>query len=174
MIRNLALIVAISLPYCLATASHAQTAGYDAGGPESPYGVSWANNQPHGGFGMEYTQVLASGSVVMDQYGLMHTTPYVPYVDAPPPVAAARPVAPRRPSRSTSNTNSNTNRAAASSRASAQRRYQLPIGSLGANSANGASLYTPQARSQSYGNSYGYGPYGVSDYSGMWHGFATR
>jgi hypothetical protein len=169
MIRSLRLTLAIALPFGLATAGHAQTTGFGFGGLESSmYGATFANNQPYGGFGMAYSQPLPSGSVAMDQYGLWHATPYVPYVNAAPAVPAAPAVAPERASRSASNRN------LASNRASRQPRYYLPTGSLGGNGANGANLYSEQVRSQSYGNGYGYGPYGVSEYSGMWHGFATR
>jgi hypothetical protein len=59
-------------------------------------------------------------------------------------------------------------------RGRAQPRYYLPTGNLGLFGGNSATLYSPVVRGQAYGDGYGYGPYGVSDYSMMWHGFPTR
>jgi hypothetical protein len=157
MTRLFALTVAIVLPLSLATTTSAQTTPYDDYVPEAPtYGVAADGSQPYGGFGLEYSQALLAGSMVMDQYGLLHVTPAV---EAAPAVAAAPPRPPTRISRS------------AYRRVKAQPRYQLPTGSLGQSGSNGVILYSPGVRYQNYGSGYERGPYGVVDYSYMYKGW---
>jgi hypothetical protein len=103
---------------------------------------------------------VPAGGMVMDQYGLWYA---VPYVESAPSVAAAQPQPQSRTTRSASR------RIAARV---AQPRYQLPGGSLGMSGANGAILYSPGMRYQSYGSGYGW-PAGRIDNSGMFHGLPT-
>jgi hypothetical protein len=157
MTRLFGLTLLIVLPLSLAATTRAQTTPYDDYVPEAPrYGVAADSSQPYGGFGLDYSQPFLSGSVVMDQYGLLHDTPYV---DAAPAVVAA----PQQPRTRTSRS--------ASLRGSAQPRYQLPTGSLGQTGSIGVILYSPGVRHQNYGNGYERGPYGVVDYSHMYKGW---
>jgi hypothetical protein len=160
--RILGLTVALVVPLCLATTAHAQVTAYENGGaPNAYYGGSAYGGQPYGGFGLEYSQAVPAGGMVMDQYGLWHA---VPYVESTPSVAVAPQPQPRsRTPRSASR------RVAAKV---AQPRYQLPSGSLGLSGANGGMLYSPGMRYQSYGSGYGW-PVGVIDNSGMWHGMPS-
>ncbi len=161
MIRILGLAVAVVVPLSLVTTAHAQMTPYDAREAQSPYyGVSAYGGQSYGGFGLEYSQTVPAGGMVMDQYGLWHA---VPNVESAPPVAAAQPQPRPRTSRSASR------RVAANV---AQPRYQLPTGSLGLSGANGGILYSPGMRYQSYGSGYGW-PVGVIDNSRMWHGMPS-
>jgi hypothetical protein len=162
MIRILGLTVALVVPLCLTTTARAQMTPYDGGGAPSPYyGVSAYGGQSYGGFGLEYSQTVPAGGMVMDQYGLWHA---LPNLESAPPVAAAQPQTRTRTTRSVSR------RVAAKV---AQPRYQLPTGSLGMSGANGGILYSPGTRYQSYGSGYGL-PMGTIDHSGMWWGLQTR
>jgi len=157
MTRLFGLTVAIVLPLSLATTTRAQTTPYDDFVPETPiYGVAAEGSQPYGGFGLGYSQPVLAGTVIMDQYGLLHA---IPDVEAAPALVAVAPQPRTRNSRS------------ASRRASAQPRYQLPTGSLGQSASNGVILYSPGMRYQNYGNGYDRGPYGVVDYSQMYKGW---
>jgi hypothetical protein len=159
MTRIVGLSLALVLPLSWVTTTNAQITPYGLGGaPSSYYGVSAYGGQVYGGFGLEYSQTLTAGGMIMDQYGLWHV---VPYVESVPPVAAARTAAPPWMSRSVS-------RRVVTKLA--QPRYQLPTGSLGLSGTNGGILYSPGMRHQSYG--YGW-PVGASDYSGMWHGMPS-
>jgi len=161
MTRILALTVAIVVPLSLATKAQAQWTPYNAeGGANSYYGVSAYGSQPYGGFGLNYSQSVAAGGMVMDQYGLWHATSYV----APAPTRPAVFAQPQARTRTTRT---------ASRRNLAQPRYQLPTGSLGLSGGNSGILYSPGMRNQSYGSGYGSSPYGVIDNSGMWHGMPT-
>jgi len=161
MTRILGLTVALVVPLCLATTAHAQMTPYNGGGAMGPYyGVSVYGGQPYGGFGLNYSQAVPAGGMVMDQYGLWHA---VPYVELAAPPAATQPQQRSRTTRSTSRR--------VTARV-AQPRYQLPTGSLGLSGANGGMLYSPAARYQSYGSGYGW-PVGVIDNSGMWHGMPS-
>ena len=118
-------------------------------------------NQSYGGFGLEYAQPLANGGAVMDQYGMWHGVPSVtrrslPSSSPPPLPAPAR-----------------TSRACLAPRCAVSRDISSPTGSLGWTGANGGILYSPGMRYQSYGNGYGHGPYGVTDYQYMWKGWVT-
>jgi hypothetical protein len=154
MIRNLGWALVFVVLGGLATTGQAQTTPYDSG-------AEFRLNQSYGGFGLQYAQPVVNGGVVMDQYGMWHDVPYVPYVQPAAPVAPARPVVAARTSRSTRRV------------AVGQPRFQLTTGSLGTTGSNGGILYTPGMRYEAYGNGYGRGPYGVSDYSHMWKGWAT-
>jgi hypothetical protein len=153
MIRNLGLAMAFVVIGGLAPMSEAQTTPYDSG-------AQFRLNQSYGGFGLQYAQPVVNGGVVMDQWGMLHDVPYVPYIQPAAPLAPARPVMAARTSRS-------------AARVVAQPRYQLTTGSLGTTGSNGGILYTPGMRYEAYGNGYGRGPYGVSDYGHMWKGWPT-
>jgi hypothetical protein len=142
----------------LTTTAHAQTTAYDPATAAGYGQTMWYGAQPSGGFGLEYAQPLAGGSVIMDQYGMAHGIPYTPYTESGQGVAPSRVAAPMRTMRS-------------ANRNAAQPRYRLPSGSLGATTTNGGILYSPAMRYQSYGSGYGYGPYGVTDYGYMWKGW---
>ena len=89
MIRILGLTVALVVPLCLTTTTHAQMTPYNGGGAQGPYyGVSVYGGQPYGGFGLEYSQAFPAGGMIMDQYGLWHA---VPGVQSAPAVAATQP-----------------------------------------------------------------------------------
>ena len=108
MIRTFALTATILLSHALATSVQAQTTPYDDRGFDSTgSGISNYGTLPNGSFGIGYTQLVPAGSLVVDQYYMVHVAPTVapalPAVAAQPaPVAARldpRPIAPgRRPS----------------------------------------------------------------------------
>jgi hypothetical protein len=159
MTRKLTLTLAMALPFALATTVRAQTTPYDVTGLEIPSNSSPDySNLPHGGFGFDYSQPVVEGDVVMDQYGFLHGTG--PMVASSPVVTVQpRPQQRARTSRSLA------------TRGSARPRYQLPTGSLGWTGGEGAILYSPVARQQSYGSGYDRGPYGVTDYNYMYKGW---
>jgi len=151
------LTAAILLSYALATSAQAQSTPYDDGGFDPTAAGVWNyGTMPNGSFGVQYTQRLGAGSMVMDQYGLVYETPIV---ESALRAAAAQP-APT--TRSTSRTSGST-----SNRAKAKPRYQIPTGSLGWNGANGVILYSPAARHETYDAGYARGPYGVVNYGHM-------
>ena len=81
--------MAILLSHALATSAQAQSTPYDDGGFDpTASGVSNYGAMPNGGFGVEYTQPVAAGSLVMDQYGLLYA---IPMVESAPRVAVAQP-----------------------------------------------------------------------------------
>ena len=157
MIRTFALTATILLSHALATSIQAQTTPYDDRGFDpTGSGISNYGTLPNGSFGFGYTQLIPAGSLVVDQYYMVHAAPTV----APEPRAvAAQPAPITRVSRSTSN------------RTRATPLYQLPTGSLSWYGANGVILYSPAARSGAYGAGYGRGPYGVVNYGYMYKGW---
>ena len=151
--RILGLAVAIAMTPGLATTTQAQTMPYGDGAMSPSYGVSSYGAMPYGGFGLQYSQALPAGGMVVDQYGQLHV---IPYVASAAPVAVTQPQPPARTSRS------------GARRVLVQPRYQLTTGSLGSSGTNGGILYSPGVRYQSYGSGYGVGPYGVIDHRMMW------
>jgi len=159
MTRNFALSLAILFAFSLATTSHAQTTPYGGYVPEAPgYGVSSFPGHPYGGFGLEYTQPVVAGSLVMDQYGLVYAAPSV---ESAPAVVTAQP---QLQSRTRSSRSSST-------RTVARPRYRLPTGSLEWAGGTGVILYSDATRYETYGSGYARGPYGVVDYSHMSKGW---
>ena len=117
-------------------------------------GASFSGPQPYGGFGMQYTQVPMAGSVMMDRFGMMYTTPMI---SSPAPALLAQPQAPTVRARSR--------------KAAPAPRYALPTGHLYWPGASAAALYSPALRQQNYGGGYARSPYGSIYYGGMWHGW---
>jgi hypothetical protein len=155
--RTFALTATILLSHALAASVHAQSTPYDDSGfVTTANDISNYGSLPNGGFGVGYTQSVAAGSWIMDQYGMMHS---VPTIDPAPPAVDAKPATAARPAARTSGSTAN--------RTKAKPRYQLPTGSLGWSGANGVVVYSPEARYESYGSGYGRGPYGVVDYRHM-------
>jgi hypothetical protein len=140
-------------------------------------------NEPYGGFGFGYTQVLPSNSYVFDRYWNVVQTPSVgsttPDGGMTPSVASEQPAAPvqrvakartGRPARLA---------ARAAARSVGRKSYQaavqppapLPSGSLYWPGAAGASLYSPALRSGTYGWGYGVSSYGSIDYGSSYKGY---
>jgi hypothetical protein len=157
MTRNFALTAAILLSHALAASTQAQSTPYDDGRFDpTASGVSNYGSMPNGGFGIEYTQPVQAGSLIVDQYYMVRATPTV---ESAPRAVVAQPAPITRTSGSASN------------RTKAKPRYQLPTGSLGWNGGNGVILYSPASRYESYGFGYERGAYGVVNYGSMYMGW---
>jgi hypothetical protein len=140
-------------------AAQAQVVAADPSESGCAYDGYLAGSQPYGGFGLEYGQPVAEGTVIVDRFGMFHivSSGRSPREIAP---AAPAPAQPRvRESRSSAR------------RGQAQPRYQMPTGSLYWPGENSGILYSPAARYSNYGGGYGRGPYGGVDHSIMYKGW---
>ena len=78
MIRTFALTATILLSHALATSIQAQTTPYDDRGFDpTGSGISNYGTLPNGSFGIGYTQLIPAGSLVVDQYYMVHVAPTV-------------------------------------------------------------------------------------------------
>jgi len=128
---------------------------------ESAYDGYFYSSLPSGGFGLEYTQPVGEGSLVMDRFGMFYMAPAVR--TAAPSNTTAAVSAPMRRRGVQSRTEAK--------RVQAQPRYQMPTGSLYWSGANSGILYSPAMRYQSYGGGYARSPYGAVDHSIMYKGW---
>ena len=139
----------------LSTPARAQSGAADPYVMEDEgYGGVSDDFSPYGGFGLEYSQPVRAGGLIMDRFGMLYRTPEVA-----PERSVAAPPARARQART------------GSSRVTARPRYQLPTGSLYWPAASGVILYSPAMRYQSYGAGYGRGPYGSVDHGMMYKGW---
>ncbi len=130
----------------------------------------------NGGFGLEYTQPVPSGTMVLDRWWMMEMTPSVgttlPPRTAVESPAAVRPADGGRVSRATRTGRSF---ARAGGRpvtgAAVQPATPLPTGSLYWPAAAGVPLYSPAQRYATYGYGYGVSPYGTADYGAAFRGY---
>jgi hypothetical protein len=129
----------------------------------------------YGGFGLEYTQPIPSGVLVLDRWGMLEATPGVGTASPPTAVeqlAPGRPAAPVRGSRA-----NRTGRSFARvtsrpvTRGGVQPGAPLPTGSLYWPAVAGTPLYSPAQRYASYGWGYGVSPYGTADYGAAYKGY---
>ncbi len=153
--------------------------GLGAGGVHGGYAPF---NQPFGGFGFGYTQVLPSNTYVLNRYWMLVETPSLGVLPAGGaavsvvPAQAAEPVQivgkaragkPARPARSAATRYG----VRKSYRAAAQPIQSLPSGSLYWPGTAGAPLYSPAQRYGTYGSGYGLGAYGSIDYGSSYKGY---
>jgi hypothetical protein len=129
-----------------------------------------------GGFGLQYTQPIPSGTLVLNRWGMLEATPGVgtalppaTAVEQPasvPPVARARVARGNRMGRSFARV---TGRPITG--AGVQPGAPLPSGSLYWPGAAGMPLYSPAQRYATYGYGYGASPYGTADYGAAYKGY---
>ncbi len=128
----------------------------------------------YAGFGLGYTQVIPSNSLVLDRWWMLQETPMV--VPMLPESGASRaPVstatataAPRaaRPARSFARGGSRR-----SDRSVTPASSPLPTGSLDWGGSAVVPLYSPVQRYATYGQGYGVSPYGTADYGAAYKGY---
>jgi hypothetical protein len=167
MSRILGLACALWLLIGYSPASRGQTdsSGSYEGGPYD-YGTDVYHDAPSGAFGLDYVQVVPSGRLMMDRFGMVYQAPIV----GNQPASASERV----------NVNANVRATARSRSARARVRrapalapmsYQLPTGSLHWPAGEGVLLYAPALRYQSYGGGAARSPYGSINYGSMYMGW---
>jgi hypothetical protein len=164
--RTWAFVFALWLLLGSTTASRAQydEAGrYDGGAYD--YGVYSYDEMPSGAFGLNYVQVVPSGRLMIDRFGMVYQAPMVggeSAVSLARPNVRARGEARSMPAR---------RRAAARTPRRAQTIYPLPTGSLDWPAGQGVLLYSPALRYQSYGGGAARSPHGTIEYGSMYKGW---
>jgi hypothetical protein len=168
MSRSLGLVVACWLILGPAAASRAQTdaAGrYDGGW--YGFGVYPDDALPSGAFGMDYVQVVPSGYLMMDRFGMVYQAPVIVSQAAAPLARSNANVNVRRETRPKPARPTTTRRR----RPQTPVNYQLPTGSLHWPAGEGVLLYAPALRYQSYGGGAARSPYGTIYYDSMYKGW---
>jgi hypothetical protein len=148
--------------------SFGQTAQAQSDYPGAIAGFGYA------GFGLGYTQVIPSNSLILDRWWMLEETPMVSST-LPQPGAARTPVA-----TATATPNPRAARPARSLGRAGSRRLDrsvtpasapLPTGSLGWGGSAVVPLYSPVQRYATYGQGYGVSPYGSTDYGAAYKGY---
>ena len=149
-------------------ASFGQTARAQSEYPAAVAGFGYA------GFGLGYTQVIPSNSLVLDRWWMIEETPMVGSMLPEPgaartPVATATPApAPRgaRPARSMARSGSRR-----LDRSVMPASSPLPTGSLNWGGSAVVPVYSPAQRYAAYGQGYEVSPYGSADYGAAYKGY---
>jgi hypothetical protein len=127
----------------------------------------------YAGFGLGYTQVIPSNSLVLDRWWMLQETPMVGSMspDAAASAAGTAPAVPAaratRPARSLARTGSRR-----LDRSVTPTSEPLPTGSLDWGGSAVVPLYSPIQRYATYGQGYGVSPYGTADYGAAYKGYS--